>query len=279
LAGVRTLLVPLLVSLSLPALADEPCPAAVTAERRAADKQVKAGDAKGALARLAAVKQRCWAKVEPATQLWLLSDMALAAHTAGDDGRCAELILEADDDAATKNPKVAKALLYNAGLCKPKDGCDYKLDGDEPVCKMKLALEYSERNGLTGFAAEPCAVAGHKDAVKLDDATCIEAAGFRRKGEEDIVCPNLYLVDAKGKRRKLAFAGKEGGGWIESPSDCCSVREIQVKREGGKVAVLVGSQELSRDCFGGTATTDYLTLFELSGATLKLTHDYSISFH
>jgi hypothetical protein len=38
--------------------ADEPaCPAAVTAERRAADRMVKGGEAAGALARLEAVRQ------------------------------------------------------------------------------------------------------------------------------------------------------------------------------------------------------------------------------
>jgi hypothetical protein len=261
-----------------PARADEACPAAATAERRAADKQVKAGDAKAAVARLAAVKERCFARLEPAGQLWLLSDMAFAAHAAGDNDRCAELILEADDDAAARNPKVAKALLYNAGLCKPKDGCDYKLDQEEPVCKMKLALEYSERNGLTGFAATPCDVAGHPDAVAIHPGSCIEATGFKKRGEDDITCPTFQLVDAKGKRRKLAF-GKGGGGWVESPSDCCAVRDIKVKTERGKVAVLVGSRELSRDCFGGTATTDYLTLYDLVGNQLVMQRDLSVSWH
>jgi hypothetical protein len=260
------------------ARADEPCAAVVSAERREADKQIKAGNAAAALARLGAVKERCFAKLEPGTQLWLLSDMAFAAHSAGDNDRCAELILAADDDAAAQSPKATRALLYNAGLCKPRADCDYKLDLEEPVCKMKLALETSERNGLTGFAATPCNVTKHKDAVQLGPGSCIEAAGFKKRGDDDIVCPSLYLVDANGKRRKLGFA-KAGGGWIESPSDCCGVRQIKVKSEGGKVWVLIGSGELTRDCFGGTATTDYLTLFGLEGTTLAAERDFSISWH
>ena len=267
----------LVLLLSSPARADEPCPAAVTAERRAADKQVKAGAAKAALARLAAVKERCFAKLEPPAQLWLLSDMALAAHAAGDNDRCAELILEADDDAAARNPKPTKALRYNAGLCKPKDGCDYKLDEEEPVCKMQLALDYSERNGLIGFVAAPCDVAGHKDAVAIGPGRCIEATGFRKRGEDEITCPTFQLIDAKGKRRKLGF-GKDGG-WVESTSDCCAVRDIKIKLERGKVAVLVGSRELSRDCFGGTAATDFLTLYDLVGSQLVMQRDFSISWH
>jgi hypothetical protein len=261
-----------------PARADEPCPAAVTAERRTADKQLKAGDAKAALARLDAVKQRCYDKIAPAAQLWLLSDMAFAAHTAGDQERCAALVLEADDAAATRNPKVAKALLYNAGLCKPKDDCDYKLDQEEPVCKMMLALAYSERNSLTGFESPPCDVPGHKAAVGLGPGACIEATEYRKRGEDEITCPTFQLFDAGGKRRTLAF-GKGGGGWVESPSDCCSVRDIKVKRERGKVAVLVGSRELSRDCFGGTAATDYLTLYDLVGTKLVMQRSFSVAWH
>lgn len=82
------------------ARADDTCTATVTAERRSADKQIKAGDARAALARLAVAKDRCFDKLAPAAQLWLLSDMAFAAHAAGDNDRCAELILAADDDAA-----------------------------------------------------------------------------------------------------------------------------------------------------------------------------------
>jgi hypothetical protein len=270
---------------STAARADKPCGTAVGAERRDAENQLKAGDAKAALARLTAVKQRCEAKLEPAAQLWLLSDMAFAAHRAGDNERCAELILEVDHDAAVRNPKIAKALLYNAGLCKPKDDCDYKLDREEPVCKMQLAVEYSERTSLTGFAAPPCDVPGHKDAVGLGPGSCIEASGFRIRGEDDhprgeaeITCPTFQLVDASGKPRKLTF-GKPGGGWVQSTSDCCSVREIKVKTERGKVSVLVGSRELSRDCFGGTAATDYLTLYGLTGTQLVIQRDFSISWH
>ncbi len=256
------------------------CPADVTAARREADKQVKAGQAVAALAKLAAVNERCGAKVEAGARLWLLSEMAFAAHAAGNDDRCAEIISNVDDDEAAANPKPTKALLYNAGLCKPKDdGCDYKLDHDEPVCKMKLALEYSERNGLVGFEAPRCEVKGHAKAVKLADGTCLEAGDYRKKGDDDAVCPAIYLVDAKGKRRKLGFAGKGGGGWLESPSDCCYLRSIKVKSDAGKTLVLFGSEELSRDCFGGTATTDALTLFQLANGKLEMQQDFSILWH
>jgi hypothetical protein len=59
----------------------------------------------------------------------------------------------------------------------------------------------------------------------------------------------------------------------------CAVRDIKVKTDHGKVAVLVGSRELSRDCFGGTATTDYLTLYDLIGGQLVMQRELSVSWH
>jgi hypothetical protein len=57
------------------------------------------------------------------------------------------------------------------------------------------------------------------------------------------------------------------------------VREIKVKAERGKTAVLVGSREISRDCFGGTASSDFLTLFDLIGDQLITRRDYTINWH
>lgn len=266
-----------LLSAASVSFADEPCPAAVTAARKAADAQVKAGKAKEAVAALAAVKERCFAQLAPAAKLWLLSEMAFAAHAAGDDPRCAELIGEADDDAITHNPKVGKALLYNAGLCQPKEGgCDYKLDSDEPVCKVKLALAYSDRNELTGYKAPRCDIAGHKSAIQLAPGACIAATAFKRRGEDDATCPVLQRIDAKGKPHPLTI---EKGAWLESPSDCCALRDIRVKQDGAKTSVLLGSKEISRDCFGGTASNDFLTRFDLDGDRLVEVRDYSVNWH
>lgn len=262
--------------LSTSAWADD-CPAAVTAARKAADAQVKAGKARDAVAALGAIKDRCFAQLAPAAKLWLLSELAFAAHAAGDDKRCAEVIGEADDDAITHHPKVGKALLYNAGLCQPKEGgCDYQLDADEPVCKLKLALAYSDRNELTGYEAPRCEIAGQPSAVQLAPGACLVASAFQRRGEDDATCPVLQRIDAKGKKHPLTI---EKGTWIASPSDCCALRDLRVKQDGGKPSILLGSKEISRDCFGGTAANDFLTRFELDGDRLVQVRDYSINWH
>lgn len=92
----------------------------------------------------------------------------------------------------------------------------------------------------------------------------------------DATCPVLHRIDTKGKRTKVAV---DGAACLESPSECCALTSIEVKSEGGATSALLGSNQPARDCFDGTATTDYLSLFKLTGNALELVKDYSIAWH
>jgi hypothetical protein len=249
----------------------DPCDAASAKKTRSdADKLVKARQAAKAVTALEELRTACFAKLDPAGQLWLLSELAFAAHAAGDDEKCAKVLDSADDTAITANPKAGKALLYNAGLCAPKEGgCDYKLDNDQTFCRIELAMAYGERNAVTGFEKKPCPLPGASARAVAFGAGCLDRTELRRKGEDDIVCPVWTLLDG-GKKRKLKL-----GGWLDDPSSCCAVQEVSVKG----AQLLVASGGPYRDCFGGTATTDYFTTFELKGAELVPVKDFSISWH
>ncbi len=282
-----------LAILCLPSLAqaapDPSCTAAAVNKQRAeAEKLVKSGDVHGALDHLADLFDRCGNDLEREPKLWLISDMAFAAYKAGDLERCRKIFNEVDDDAATAFPKASKALLYNANLCAPREEyCDYKLDHDEPVCRMKLALEYARRNELTGFVAKKCPIAGHADGTAIlpaagAKAACIELGEYVRKEDYAADCPAVFLVEDRGagkpSRQKLA-EGKGGVGWIAETSDCCSVGNPTVRTTNGKNELLFSSGGLARDCFGGTAAVDHMTTYELRGTTLEMTGDYDIGWH
>jgi hypothetical protein len=270
-----------LVLFATQAHADDCGPAALAKLRGAAEKQMKAGNVKAARATLEDAGKRCsGATHEAESWLWLMSDRIFAAYKDGDKAGCAKL-LEAvsDSEELEKYPRLAKALFYNAKLCTPReDGCDYKLDHDVPYCQLSLAAEYAGRSVVKGFEAKKCPVKKHEDAVVVDDATCIELGAFERKGKEedlDATCGELFLVDAKGKKTRLDVPDS----WLTSTSDCCNAHKVSVKLGKDGAQILVASDGPSRDCFGGTATSDYMTVFDLKGGKLVVSEDLTVGWH
>lgn len=272
------------VSVARVALADD-CRKQVNAARSEANKSLAKGDAKTAVASLVRAKQRC-PSLDAAGTLWLLSDLSFAAHKAGDDKACAAAIAEADDDALAANPKIAKAMLHNAELCAPRDGCDYKLDGDEPVCKAKLAIERSARAPYADFAAAPCTIAGYeKQAISLGGgAMCVGVTETKRKPgtrdkngdveEGSLECPRFFAVETRGGKTNKRWLTIEDGWWT-SESDCCGAKKLLSKEQG----IVLTSGGIARDCFGGTAATDFFTVLKLVGSKLVVEQDLSIGWH
>lgn len=269
------------------ARADEDCGKRVGVLRSEANKLL-GRDAKQALAKLNEAKASC-ATLGGAAKLWLLSDLAFAAHKAGDAEACAAAIGEADDDALVANPKVTKALLHNAELCAPKEGgCDYKLESDAPVCKCKLALELSERNAYDGYEAKACGIAGYEKAAVVIGAeaehACIGMTPTKykksKRGDDEgvdesaITCPRFFVVEQQGgKAVKKPLAA--GSGWWTSPSDCCGATKLLTKGQ----SVILTSGGVSRDCFGGTAATDLFTVMKRVGGKLVVERDLPIGWH
>lgn len=181
-------------------------PKAVARARSAADKEL-GRNPQQARARLQAVKDGCWDSLDEPGQLWLLSDLSVAAHKAGDAAACVAFLEEADTDAAARHPKAARALLHNAGLCaEVVDGCDYKLDRDKVFCALELAVAYSERGAYDSYPEKACSLV--PDAFGLDRGEgeperCVELTESRRRGDEesyDQICPSLILVEVGGGR-------------------------------------------------------------------------------
>jgi hypothetical protein len=233
------------------------------------------------------VKERCGAALVPAQQLALSLLLGRAAHAAGDDKRCRMALEAAPRDLADSDEDAGRL----EGVC----GAGCNIHG-QPGCLEGRSERYQaevEAAHETGFGTPPCSIPERRGAMGIAarggaKAACVELVDAKSEALEKPdpktgmsfrwTCPGLRFVvlDPRGQLATREMPLPDRG---SEPDDCCNFTTLTVKEEGGATWVRIGSDGLSRNCFGGTATWTYDEIFRWDGRQLTLERVHDFGWH
>jgi hypothetical protein len=211
----------------------------------------------------------------------MLSDLAIAAHHAGDDDVCIEALEPYAPGTSGSERRLSglpdelkKAILFNLGRC--TRGCNI-VDAPCQSIRASLALEKLVKGGI---AASACSFPAGKDAVAVPGAAghCLTILPPRRAGEAAYrdnadpraVCPRPELARREGKAITRTEIDLPNGSWLRDLEICC-VRPILTVTRNGEV-VLVPEENPPEGCLTGHRTYVVQEIYALDRGKLRLIH-------
>jgi hypothetical protein len=249
------------------------CDAAeIRAARRDAELRTKEHDPAGARDLLVALQKRCIVskgthEAPNLEALWYYSDRSWDAKLAGDPVECLRLLaLVSDphdgllDGAAVAS--VAEAIEHNQQAC-AKAHEDARKEFEARPCPFEAG------DGAIAAGAACVAIEGG-----ADHSAFMKALERGKQGAASRLCPRLVRITRAGRQRL-----RSSGGPLADTSSCCGVDTMTVASTGGKVRVRVTSSLPSRECFGGTLTTQIDAIYEVRGDEARVTDDDSLLLH
>jgi hypothetical protein len=225
-------------------------------------------------------------------------DEALAAQESGYLDGCVDRLDQLEPSSLRVRAQAQEALdLMAACSERPADAedCDFAMSA-EPYCALLLDVELAPRVAYDDAAATPCPFDAPEIAASVpgDPDRCIgviegQLPTLEEASREGYVAspealPRVVLLERRGEEVTEHTLQLDTPSFLGDFAFSCTVSEVRTRRDSaGGLEVVVLSGGPSRECFGGTASTDSFVIYRLEdgpeGQHLRLEEDLSVIYH
>jgi hypothetical protein len=242
-----------------------PCTSdAIRAVRVLARADLDRGDPAAAVARLQGVTCDLYDPSAAAIAhelAWAYADLAYSLRAAGD-------------------PRACYALAGRQMGFEPGDVGAFLDEDDRALRALRVNEEACRRDieaGWGAFVAEPCPGASDGVGVPGGPPACVRV-GMEGTLPFGDACPTVALVTGGGTEatRSWTLTVPEGVP-LSNPGVCCHVSTVRVQRHGDEVRLRIAGE--GRDCGGGTALTEEVTVYAVQGDRLVYVDGYGAARH
>jgi hypothetical protein len=211
----------------------------------------------------------------------VLSDLAIAAHKAGDDNTCIEALQPYAPNSSGSEQRrfglpeqLKKAILFNLSVCKA--GCNI-VDADcQSICAA-LAIQKLVKGE---FVSTACPFPARNGAVAVPEAAgqCLTILPPRKKlkwgdyteADPRAVCPRLGLLHSEAGAVKTTEIPLPKDSWLRDLEICCVKPILTVARDGR--FRLEPEENPPEGCLTGHRTYVVEEVYALDHGRLRLVH-------
>jgi hypothetical protein len=180
--------------------------------------------------------------LDPQTAGEISSDLALAAHRAGDDSECLDALMDywpaaraPDPSFSRLSPTLRAAMKFNWSRCRPT--CVGQ--SNDAVCQSIEAIEQGDKR-VPGFRHIPCPMTPGNSAVALPDGACLVLLPAAKPFDPQTVdehdprdsCPTPALRVRRGGEVVTTPLRSPHGSLLVSPEFCCTPIDLTVDGAG-----------------------------------------------
>jgi hypothetical protein len=212
----------------------------------------------------------------------VLSDLAIAAHNAGDDETCMSALRSYAPDSADYRQRLSelpetlrRAIWFNLTVC--TGGCNI-VDAECQSIRSALAVQKLDKGG--DFSPTACPFPARKGAVALRSTArqCLTILPPERKlkwgdypqADPRAVCPRLGLLQSEGgivRKNEIALPKDS---WLRDLEICCAKPTLTIAPDGR--IRLVPEENPPEGCVTGHRTYVVEEIYTFGRGKLKLIH-------